>query len=240
VKLSFVIPAYNEEAYLGGCLDSIQRYASGRYHEIIVVDNASTDRTSAIALSFPGVRVVYEPLQGISYARQRGLEEATGDLLAYVDADTRLPPTWMGVVEKSFEQNRDLVCLSGPYRYYDGPIIKRQILDLICLWVLLIGYKLFGYMLNGGDYVAKKRAIIDAGGFDNTIDFFGEDTDIGRRLNLQGKVIFKKDFYIFTSARRFYAEGMLKANTVYLLNFFWIVLFHRPFSASHRNIRALF
>jgi glycosyltransferase involved in cell wall biosynthesis len=240
MKLSFIVPAYNEEAYLGECLDSILRNASERYHEIIVVDNASTDLTSEIALSYAGVRVVYEGQQGITCARQRGLEEATGDILAYVDADTRLPPMWMGIAERAFEQDDELVCLSGPYRYYDGPAIKRWLLNAICWIALLTGYLLFGYMLNGGDYVVKKRALVSAGGFNKAIDFFGEDTDIGRRLFLQGKVAYSNDFFILTSARRFYAEGLFRANAVYLINFLWVAFFHRPFSTSHLNIRALF
>jgi len=157
MKLSFVVPAHNEEAYLGECLQSILRNASGRYHEIIVVDNASTDNTSAVAKSYPDVRVVHEERLGITHARQRGLDEASGELLAYVDADTRLPSTWIPMIEDAFEGDPNLVCLSGPYRYYDGGLIKRRILDTICWSVLLLGYWIFGYMLNGGNYVARRR-----------------------------------------------------------------------------------
>lgn len=240
MKISFIVPAYNEEAYIGECLDSIIHHVAGRYHEIIVVDNGSTDRTSEIARSRDEVRVVYERRRGITYARQRGLEVATGDVLAYVDADTRLPPTWINIAENVFEQKRDLICLSGPYRYYDGSMIKRWLLNAICWFALLSGYRLFGYMVNGGNYIATKRAIIEAGGFDKTIDFFGEDTDIGRRLHLRGKINFRTDFFIFTSARRFYASGLVKANLVYLLNYFWVILFHRPYSKSHLDVRIVF
>jgi glycosyltransferase involved in cell wall biosynthesis len=240
MKLSFIIPAYNEELYLDACLDSILRQAAGRYHEIIVVDNGSTDATSEIARKKPGVRVVYEDRRGITRARQRGLEQATGDLIAYVDADTRLPPSWIDIAERAFQSDRDLLCLSGPYRYYDGPFFKRLINDMISAIVLPTGNILFGYMLVGGNYVVQRDALFKAGGFDRNIDFFGEDTDIGRRLHALGPMSFRLDFFLFSSGRRFYGEGMLRANTIYLLNYLWVVLFHRPLSKTHSNVRTVY
>lgn len=200
MKLSFIIPAYNEELYIGECLDSILKNAAGYFYEIIVVDNHSTDGTSEVASSRAGIRVVYESKQGITFARQRGLIEATGDVLAFVDADTRLPSIWIKTVLLAFELDAKLVCLSGPYRYFDGPKIKRWFLDFISWSTLLIGYRLLGYMLNGGNYVVKKQALIDSGGYDLTIDFFGEDTDIGRRLHRRGKTVLKL-IYLFSRLR---------------------------------------
>lgn len=75
MKLSIVIPAHNEEGYISNCLDSLNRYIVGdpKLLEIIVVDNASTDKTAEIANKFSGVRVVSEPRKGANYARQKGL-----------------------------------------------------------------------------------------------------------------------------------------------------------------------
>ena len=60
-SLSLIIPAYNEEAYIGPCLDSVLQNAMGRFHEIIVVNNASTDRTYEVARARRDVRVVHTP-----------------------------------------------------------------------------------------------------------------------------------------------------------------------------------
>jgi cellulose synthase/poly-beta-1,6-N-acetylglucosamine synthase-like glycosyltransferase len=96
-------------------------------------------------------------------------------------------------------------------------------------------------MLLGGNYIAKRKALIEAGGFDRTIDFFGEDTDVGRRLHVQGhRLRFSFDFFILSSARRFYGEGILRANALYLLNYLSVALFHRPFSVTHQDIRDLY
>ena len=113
MKISFVIPAYNEESYIDDCIDSIERNAYGHFHEILVVDNGSTDRTASIAKSRPKVRVVFEPNRGITHARQRGMESASGDILAYIDADTRITKEWIGVVKNSFNEYSDTICLSG-------------------------------------------------------------------------------------------------------------------------------
>src|SRR6185437_8312041 len=101
MRLSFVIPAYNEEAYLPACLESIlaqtRNLLPGRV-EIIVVNNASSDRTREVAQSFPEVILVDEPHKGLTYARQAGFCASSGELIANVDADSRLPPGWVKTV----------------------------------------------------------------------------------------------------------------------------------------------
>src|ERR1700758_5239028 len=103
--LSFVVPAYNEEAYLGACLESILDQTRGLEHltEIIVVNNASTDRTREIALAYPGVIVVDEDRKGLPFARQAGFDASTGQLIANVDSDSRLTPGWVAKVIATFQ-----------------------------------------------------------------------------------------------------------------------------------------
>ena len=78
MRLSFVVPAYNEEAYLADCLDSIlsQTRPLSIPTEIIVVNNASTDGTAAILERYPGVILVDEPRKGLTHARQAGAQRA--------------------------------------------------------------------------------------------------------------------------------------------------------------------
>jgi glycosyltransferase involved in cell wall biosynthesis len=239
-SLSLIIPAYNEEAYIGSCLDSVLQNACGRFHEIIVVDNASSDRTCEIARARRGVRVVREMQKGVCFARQRGLEEATGEILAFIDADTRLPADWTLIAERTFQNRPNLVCLSGPYRYYDGPKATRRVLNWFSRFAVPMGHWLFGYMLVGGNFIATKRAIKEAGGFDTTINFFGDDLDLGRRLHRVGQMAYRSDFFVWSSGRRFYAEGLFKASLLYLVNSLCVVFFRKPFSTSHRDVRASF
>ena len=79
MKLSVVIPAYNEEALIGDCLRSILAESEGKNYniEIIAVNNASTDKTREIIASFPGVKLVDEPDKGLVKARRWRIQETT-------------------------------------------------------------------------------------------------------------------------------------------------------------------
>jgi glycosyltransferase involved in cell wall biosynthesis len=96
-RISLIIPAFNEEKYLGATLDSLFAAArayeagTGRAVEFIVVDNASTDRTAEVAAS-RGARVVREPVRQIAAARNRGVGESRGELVVTCDADNRVSP----------------------------------------------------------------------------------------------------------------------------------------------------
>jgi len=236
MKVSLIIPAYNEEKYIGSCLEYAIKNSNGWFHEIIVIDNNCTDRTKEIAESFPGVHVVQEPKKGLTRARQRGLEEATGDFLAYIDADTRLPRGWTEKAENVLSKHPEIVSLSGPYKYYDGSAYLRATQKL--LWpVAKIAYAIAGFGVLGGNFIARKSALIAMGGFDTSIEFYGEDTDIARRLSKYGKAVFHLDFYIYSSARRLNHKGLMRINIVYALNFIWGALFKKPFSKSYEDIR---
>ena len=92
MTISVIVCAYNEEHYLVPCLQSLQSQ-SRPPDEIIVIDNASSDRTGDVARQVTGVRVVDEPRKGLVIARERARQEARGDVLLYVDADCRAPTT---------------------------------------------------------------------------------------------------------------------------------------------------
>lgn len=228
MKISLVIPAYNEEKYIGQCLDSVLRNSDPRIIEIIVVDNGSSDRTAEVAKERQGVRVVLEERKGTNMARQRGLQESSGDFVAYIDADTIMPKDWTEKAEKIFSKDSRIVSLSGPYRYYDGPKIQNRIIEILWYMFAPLMYRLAGYMVLGGNFIAKRSALMAMGGLDTSIKFYGDDTDIARRLHKQGKVVFRMDFFIYSSSRRFSKEGPIKITLLYAINFLWAVIFRRP------------
>ena len=244
MRLSFVIPAYNEEKHIGKCLDSITReIKKGDYDiEIVVVNNASTDRTREIASQYKNVRVVDEPKKGLLWARRAGFLAATGDLIANVDADTILTPRWVEKVFKEFSRDPKLLALSGPFIYYDLPP-KTAFLVKFFYYIGYLTYLInhfilrTGAMLQGGNYIVRRSALHAIGGYDTRIEFYGEDTDIARRINKIGKVKFTFRLPIYTSGRRLNGEGPFTIGLRYAMNYFWVILFKRPFSLNSNDIR---
>ena len=120
-----IVCAYNEARCLPACLYSLLAQTRSP-DEIIVVDNASTDQTGAVARAVPGVRVVVEPVKGLVVAREAARLAATGDILAYVDADCRVPLQWLERVERRFRRRAAVVAVTGPYRFYDWDFTVRD------------------------------------------------------------------------------------------------------------------
>ena len=260
MRLSFVVPAYNEEAYLPACLESVLNQidpaTSGLASdtcEIIVVNNASNDHTREVALRYPGVIVVDEPRKGLTFARQAGFAASTGDLIANVDADSRLTPGWVSKVLATFaeaaavhaakpESTRPLAAFSGPLVYYDLTPRQRVLVHVFYMtaWTTYAINRYIlrvGSMVQGGNFVVSRASLEAIGGFNTAISFYGEDTDIARRLNDVGEVRFTFDLKMSSSARRLKSEGMLTMAARYSINYLWTTFFKRPFTDTYVDIR---
>lgn len=241
MRFSLIIPAHNEEAYLERCLRcAVAELQANRHRgafEIVVIDNASTDRTAEVAARVPQVRVVAEPAKGLTRARQRGLEEARGEIVAYIDADTCMPRGWLARVLDGFERDARVVCVSGPYVYHDLPALRRALVRLYWLVLAMPVYAWTGYMAVGGNFAATRRALLDIGGFDTSIAFYGEDTNIARRLARAGRVRFDLRLVMPTSARRLHAEGFVVTAARYVANFLSEAVLKRPLTTRYRDIR---
>ena len=243
-SMSIVIPAYNEEKFLKRTLQAVLKRVreSGRAIEVIVVNNASTDRTREIALEFPDVTVVDEPRKGLSRARQAGFLASRGELIANIDADSLVPRGWIDKAISEFSKRGDLVALSGPYIYYDIPARTNFFIRLyysVGLLFHLWNHRVLhsGALLQGGNFVLKRSALERVGGFDVDIAFFGEDTDIARRIQREGSVRFTFKLPMYTSGRRLKREGVLRTASVYVTNHLWVLFFKKPFTKSFRDIR---
>ena len=236
LKISLIIPAYNEEKYIASCLDSIMENSGDKFHEIIVVDNASTDETKKIVSQYRNVKIVHESNKGLTKARQKGYLESTGDIVAYVDADTRMPKNWFNKVENAFLNNKKLVCLSGPYIYHDIPKIQGKLVALYWYLALPI-YWVVGYMTVGGNFAIKRFTLDQMNGFDTAIEFYGEDTNIARRASKFGKVHFDINFNMQTSGRRFKGQGLVKTFWIYVTNFASEIFLKRPVTRNYTDIR---
>ena len=127
--VSIVIPAYNEESVIKTCIDSILRQTKSAY-EIIVVDNRSRDKTCAIVRKLQhdhpkaNIRLLHKnSQQGITPARNHGFNQARGDIIGRIDADSILEPDWVEVVQEAFLDTA-VAAATGPMSYHDMPLRK--------------------------------------------------------------------------------------------------------------------
>lgn len=120
--ISVVIPVRNDSAELRGALAALA-LQSVRPHEVIVVDNGSTDDSAAVALA-GGARVVEESTPGIPQAAAAGYDAATGDVIARIDADSRPGPDWLARVEAAMADPR-VDAATGAGRFHDLPVALR-------------------------------------------------------------------------------------------------------------------
>jgi glycosyltransferase involved in cell wall biosynthesis len=224
-KISVVVCAYNEEKYLRDCLVSIKKQVVDVPFEIIVVDNASTDETAAIAKD-EGVILVSQPEKGVGHARAKGLEVARGEILVYLDADTRLPSGWLQNVENYFKKHPKVAAITTDFRFYDGKlpeVIGQRLFNTLLMPVNNFVMSLVNKpeVLIGQSTALRTDWLRKAGGINLDFAFHGEDTSLAYRMHSQGKVKFVKDFYVYSSARRYQREGLIKTLFAYWTTY-WI------------------
>ncbi|MBF2057065.1 MAG: glycosyltransferase family 2 protein [Cyanobacterium sp. T60_A2020_053] len=196
LSISAVICTYNREEYLRGALDSLLHQDLANY-EIIVVDNASTDGTADIVKSYsdnPKVKYVYEPKLGLSVARNTGVINATGEIVAYLDDDAIAPSHWLPTLLEVFENDSDVVIAGGkvklilPEPYTELPAwISEQMAGALGLYDLgdeMIAIHDASFTPRGLNYGFRRSFWQEVGGFDVKFD------RVGNNLLSNGDLVF--------------------------------------------------
>lgn len=207
MKISVVIPAYNEELLLPKLLTSLQEQTFKGGFEVIVVDNNSTDDTAKIAKTF-GARVIREAKQGYANACNTGFYAAKGEIIARCDADFIVPKNWLLDIYSALTKNKKLVAIGGPTYPLESSFMENVFYYPAHL-LYLYGLKLTnqGFLLT--NMAVKKEAFLKTNGF-NTIITFGEDREISQQLKQFGKVDVLPHLYVYTSVRRLKTMGCWK------------------------------
>ncbi len=204
-RFSVVVPAVNEEAEIGHCLASLALQDVEGGVEVIVVDNGSVDATAAIARSY-GATVVAEPRPGVCFARQRGTEEARGEIVVSTDADTAFDRGWLRRIDAQFRSAPDRVAVAGPCRFVEGPrwggVYTTVLFGLVTLLYRLTGRVLYASATN----IAFRRSTFP--GYDTHLTQGGDELGLLRRLRAHGPIGFDNTNPTFTSARRL-TRGLL-------------------------------
>jgi peptidoglycan/xylan/chitin deacetylase (PgdA/CDA1 family) len=201
MKISIVLPARNEEDFIAKCLASLKDQTYQGEHEIIVVDNASTDKTASIARSF-GVKVIKAHQEkNVFYARQTGAEAATGDIIVQADGDTLYPRRWLEKIAKKFKDNPDAVALSGRFLYrehFDWAFVELPVRN----WLNKISAAFFGrpFLVCGATFAFRRWAFFEVGGYKN-IAYSADQHGITTKFRKLGKILYDDKIYVLTSAR---------------------------------------
>lgn len=196
MKVSVIIPAYNEEKFIGKCLKSLlsQEVLAD---EIIVIDNNCSDKTCLIAKEL-GVITIKETKQGMIHARNCGFNMAKNEIIARCDADTILPKNWIKTIIKNFE-NKKIDALSGPIIYHDS-FLKSASIHPSHLY--LESLKLFShgnrYLVGPNMVITKKiwqkvknKVNLDKTNVLEDIDLSLNITRIGGKIGYDNKLVVK-------------------------------------------------
>ncbi len=195
-----MIPARDEERYLGATLESLSRQDFRGGVEVVVVDNGSTDGTAGVAAAH-GATVVAEPEPGVCAARAAGTRVARGEIVVSTDADTTHPADWLSRIDEAFrDAGNGCVAVAGPCRYTEAPMWASLFTGLLFGLVALVA-RLTGRVT----YVTATNTAFrrDAQpGYDTRLTQGGDELDLLRRLRRRGRVVFDPGLVVATSSRR--------------------------------------
>lgn len=237
-KVSVLIPAYNEEKYIDRTLTALlsQDYPD---FEIIVANNASSDRTETVVQEFinrqpltgVSITLVYEEQRGTNFAREAARRVATGSIIAQMDADCVPAANWLRKGVAALLRNRHRVAVTGPYDYFDGNSWMR----LCALLSQKITYPLINDLVQiagraailiGGNAFIHADLLEKAGGYNTALTFYGDDIDLGRQLARFGHVAYVPWLVQKSSSRRYQANGFWEVNKKYQ-DCFWNLVWQK-------------
>jgi len=232
--ISFVIPCYNEENHIRECIRSIKEECRYTPHEIIVVDNNCTDNTVFVAMQ-EEVTIVSEKRKGVVFARQKGYETSKYDLIANIDADSRLCEGWVNTALFHIADPK-VVAVTGSLIYDDVSKTMNIITD-IYYYLAWFSNNFIGVFLQGGNALIKKSALDKINGYDTSIAFYGEDTMTAKRLEPFGKIKFVMKLRTYSSPRRLKDQGVLKTSWLYLVNYFSVTFKNKSTTNEYKDFR---
>jgi len=216
MKVSLIIPVFNEEKYITLCLESLEKQIE-KPNEIIIVDNNCTDNTINIVKKYKKslpIKIVKEKKKGVVFARNRGFSKAKGDILARCDADSILPKNWIKKIKENFSKNK-IDGLTGPIIFYDF-LLKTSFFSKIYLLLMKILQK--GETLLGPNMAISKKIwekIKKEVCFDEKN--IHEDIDLSLHiLKNNGKIIYDFNLIVYASSRR-----ITKTPWIFFLNYPW-------------------
>lgn len=235
--LSVIICTFNRSDWLQGCLSSLEPQCRDSSVEVLIVDNNSSDDTLQVTQQFtsrlPNFRYIFEKTQGLSHARNRGIQEAQGQYLAYLDDDAKAYPDWVDATIHFFETTPDASGVGGPYNAFSKVPIPDWFPKEFGCWSLGDKTRKMnkGEWINGMNMAFRKQALIEVGGFDTSIGMTGTKVSYGEETNLMLKML-ERNMHIYYCAEMHVDHAVLP----HKLKLAWLLKSH--FANGYDGVRT--
>jgi glycosyltransferase involved in cell wall biosynthesis len=229
-KVSVIIPTFQEGGYLAEVLSRVAETRSPT--ETIVVDSGSQDNTVKIAKQFTD-KVYPISKRGISKAKNHGAQQASGDILVFLDADVKPPKDFVEKVLEVFDGTTVVgaTCHIVP----EHPSLSESV--FFQFYNLLIRVCSNFEPHSRGEFLAvEKKSFFAVGGFDETMPCL-EDHELAHRLSKLGKFVFIKNLVVYESLRRFRKLGFFKVVGTWITDYVSFVLRGKPISKVWSPVR---
>jgi len=215
IKISCIVCSYNREKYIVDAIESLINQTLEKYkYEILIIDNNSKDNTAQLCFellekysSKYNLHYFMETQQGLSYARNRGIQEAKGELICYIDDDAIAEPDFLEKILNFFEENNQVGGVGGKIipKYVDGePNWMNPFMEGL---VSKVDYGNAVFKFNGTKYpigcnmTYKKSDLVEIGMFDPDLGRKGDTTDGGEEKDIFFKIYnLGRDIYYLPTA----------------------------------------
>lgn len=216
-RISIIMPTLNEEKYIKEALDSIEAQKNVPEYELVIADGGSKDQTLKIAKKYADV-IVYEPKRTVGAGRNTGMYASAGSILVCANADTYYPKNWLYNVTKPFA-NKKVVGTIGKVLPKDGDIIDNLFAHIILHPAAYILSKVKMHYVDSSNMAVRRDSFMKIGGIDLSL-VSGEDTELLKRLNKHGEIVYEPKAVAYISMRRVKKWGKIYYTYFHTTNFF--------------------
>lgn len=223
--VSLVVPVYNEEALLEGCLCSLRAQSFADF-ELIVVDNGCSDGSVAIATRYAD-SVLFEPTRGYPAAVEKGIGECGGYLVAVCDADARYAPQWLEAAVHRLQLEPNAVAVYGPCRFHDYDPVVNALSGVWSAGLLTLSRFMGRDCSPGPNCLMRKSAYLHAGGYASVETSIMLDCELANRLKKTGLILLDSRLVVRVSARRIKTAGWRRSSLMAIEAWLRLVLQQR-------------
>lgn len=215
MRISVIVPTYNEGKTIEKCLKALKRQTFKDY-ELVVVDGHSKDNTVEIAKKYAD-KILYDEGKGTAAARNLAVRAVDSEIVAFVDGDTTVPENWVETVNAAFKKG--IVGVGGPLFPEGGGFSDKLLFFIGADMIRRLSSALGSHQFSGASCAYLREAYLKAGGVREDLDML-DDVDFSMRMKKFGKEKFEPKLYAVTSLRRTKQKGHAKTITEYYRGYF--------------------